>query len=349
MNIIVEENALKKHKPWFNHPENPYRIELILKALKIHDLARYSSVITHTYIEEETWKILKRIHYKGYLGYLVRMSKKAPCEIDPDTYMTKDTLDLALETIDLAYNTARNIRDREKIFLIVRPPGHHVGLGGKAMGSYTQGFCILNNVASAVIGFKDRGLSRVAVLDLDLHHGNGTQEIFYRENTVLHIDIHRDPRDFYPFTGYIDDLGYGKGYGYSVNLVLEPGTGDDSYIEVFNIAWELLRQYNPEAIVVSMGFDGYMDDGLSDLMITEYTYYMIGGVLRKTDVPLLIVLEGGYSKGLLNALPAFIKALIGERIDFKIKESISSSYVRKANLDNAIRVKEKILSIWGFK
>ena len=331
--IIINNRLIEYHKPFYDHPESPKRIRYCLEGLRNHGLLDFVEKASGQDIDLDLAKeIAKRIHCRGYINYLEKCRRIAPCEIDPDTYFSVDTYEAVYTALFMSYWYAR---ERDNVFLLVRPPGHHVGRCGKAMGAPTQGFCILNNAAAAVHGFKGRGFRRIVVLDIDLHHGNGTQEIFYRDPSVLHIDLHRDPSDFYPFTGFPDQIGDGGGKGYSVNLVLAPGTGDDSYIEVFRLAVNLITEFQPEALVVSVGLDPYRDDGLGDLMLTEYTFYNIGYMIRSLKLTTILVLEGGYSLGLSNGLPALVEGLNNIRRNYIEKATSTPPYVRKWNMRKA--------------
>ena len=282
MKIFVEKNSIQKHVPWFYHPENPRRVEIIINALSKTFLNSYMLYVDVQSELNDVLPLLGKIHCKRYIEYILDRASKSPCELDPDTYLSRDSLELLVETVNLVYEIAVSHRNNDIIFLIIRPPGHHAGRCGKAFNAPTLGFCIFNNAAIAVEALKDNGYNKIAVLDFDIHHGNGTQEIYYKDPTVLHIDIHRNPIDFYPFTGYPEQIGKGRGKGYSVNFILEPESGDDSYSYILDHVLEIIEAYSPEALIVSAGFDGFMDDGLADTLLTEYTYYTVHWVLRNS-------------------------------------------------------------------
>ncbi len=316
-----------------------------LKGIREEGLEDYLEYISaegkpsiHKYEE-----LLLKVHCKNYLKYLEEMSKIAPVEIDPDTYIVNDTIELAVESYIYSYTIARTGYRYKAILL--RPPGHHAGKCGKAMNTVTQGFCILNNAAAAANSLLDKGYNRIAVLDFDIHHGNGTQEIFYKTDKVLHMDIHRDPSNFYPFTGFPDQIGKGRGRGYSVNLVIGPHTGDDYYEELIDIVEKLLRMYKPQQVIVSMGFDGYMGDGLADTRLSMYMYNKLGLMLHQLSIPITSILEGGYSLGLQYGLPAYIKGLLGTDVEAgetKTPKQIVEEY-RRINNKTILKIEE----IWG--
>jgi acetoin utilization deacetylase AcuC-like enzyme len=334
--VLSESKTL--HRPLAEHPENPSRVDRVLSALKSSGLTWREISIRDTGLTlEEQLKIASRIHAKGYLDYIVRLSKSTPALIDEDTYVSQGSLELALATLTESYNLA--LHTGSTVLLISRPPGHHAGRGGRAMGASTQGFCILNNAAASVVGFTDRGFRKIAVLDFDAHHGNGTMEIFYREK-ILQIDLHEDPAVLYPHTGYPEEMGEGEGFGYKVNLVLPVGGGDDLYAELVERTRTLLEKYSPEALVVSAGFDAFLNDGLADLAATEITYYKLGLLIRSLSVPTVLVLEGGYGVGLERGLVSFIEGLMSARRKYTAKTTTLRALFRKAITD-AERVLEK--------
>ncbi|MEM4582886.1 MAG: histone deacetylase family protein [Desulfurococcaceae archaeon] len=335
MEIVVVKESTYMHKPTVEHPENPRRIVKIKSALASHDL-KYVEVSIEKVDIEEAIKISSKIHRKKYVDYIMELSSKTPTFIDEDTYMSENSLKLALATMYLSYTYALS---NGHVFLVSRPPGHHVGLNGRAMGASTQGFCIFNNAAAAVQGFMDNGLRKILVLDFDAHHGNGTMEIFYRER-ILQIDLHQDPDTLYPHTGYPDEIGEGEGYGYKLNIILTPGSGDDVFVELLNNIVEIAKKYAPEALVVSAGFDAFENDGLADLNLTEKSYYSLGALIRELNAPAVVILEGGYGVGLQRGVVAFSKGLMGVKEEYPVLTETPSTQYRRI-IDIARRVIEK--------
>lgn len=315
MEIVILKDSMYMHNPWFSHPEHPKRIIRILEGLERHGLDKYVEMVTINDVIQDADMdklnyIVSKAHCPSYIEFLRKMNSKAPVELDPDTFLARDSLDLAYGFAGLVYAMSSKLSS-EPIFVIGRPPGHHAGKCGKAMGAPTQGFCILNNVCIAVESIREK-YKRIAVLDFDVHHGNGTQEIYYRDDSVLHIDIHRDPTDFYPYTGFPHQIGEGRGEGYSVNLILPPLSGDDVFKFTIDLSINLLEEFNPEVLIVSAGFDGFLNDGLGDTRLSQHSYNYLGLRLSQLGIPLIIILEGGYNNGLTKALPAFVKGLNGE-------------------------------------
>lgn len=209
--------------------------------------------------------------------------------------------DIALTGADIVRST------RSNAFALCRPPGHH------AAREQAGGYCYLNNAAIAAQALIDAGMDRVAVLDIDYHHGNGTQSIFYERNDVLTVSLHADPADEYPyFLGYSDEQGAGKGHGFNVNLPLPLGTMWNEYREVLDEALGIIRRFSPPAIVVPLGLDTFAGDPTTRFGIETGEYPDMGRRIGALGVPVLTVLEGGYAVDAIgrNAV-AFLRGLDG--------------------------------------
>jgi acetoin utilization deacetylase AcuC-like enzyme len=186
-------------------------------------------------------------------------------------------------------------------YALCRPPGHHAGPG------YYGGFCLLNNAAIAARSLARLG--RVAIVDVDFHHGNGTQDIFWEDPEVLYVSLHGDPAAHYPhFLGAADELGGGPGRGTTRNLPLPDGTGDDAYLDALAGAMELVAGFEPATLVVSAGFDTFAGDPIGAFAVTTEGFARIGAALAGAGRPTVVVQEGGYA---LDALGANAVALLG--------------------------------------
>jgi len=192
---------------------------------------------------------------------------------------------------NIALTGAELIRGSERFaFAACRPPGHH------ATVRYCGGYCYLNNNSLAAQSLLDGGASRVAILDVDYHHGNGTQSIFYARNDVLTISLHADPKVEYPyFLGYADEPGEGKGHGFNVNYPLPFGTAWDSYGLALSRALEEVRCFSPDALVVALGLDTFAGDPTTYFKITTEDFLRMGQAIGALQLSTLVVLEGGYS------------------------------------------------------
>lgn len=192
------------------------------------------------------------------------------------------------------------------VYALCRPPGHH------AFGDLAGGFCFLNNSAIAAQVLRDRGL-RPAILDVDVHHGNGTQGIFYARDDVLTVSIHADPERFYPFFwGHALERGAGAGIGANLNLPLARGTGDDGFLKTLDVALERIDRFAADVIVVALGLDAHEADPFQGLAVSTAGFAAIGAAIAAAGKPLLLVQEGGYiSDALGDNLTSFLSGVTG--------------------------------------
>ena len=309
--IIYSETYLL-HSPPDHHVESPERLRTALSILKDHPIIQPEEV------GEDEPKI---IHDEDYVN-LVKISSKRREWLDADTYTNEHTWKAALLALGGALTAYKN-----QGFALVRPPGHHAGKSGRAFGAPTLGFCIFNNVSYPILKLN---LKRVAIIDFDVHYGNGTQEIFWENPEVLHIDVHQDPHTLYPGTGFPDMIGGGEAKGTKVNLLLPPLAGDDLYEELFPIIQSILDDFKPSLIAFSAGFDGFEGDGLASIRATERTYYNFG--LLGYNKRFYAVLEGGYSIGIERGLKAFVEGLEGVKRDYEGTKSSEKTRSRFADL-----------------
>jgi acetoin utilization deacetylase AcuC-like enzyme len=196
------------------------------------------------------------------------------------------------------------IAGEQAAYALCRPPGHH------ARKDAAGGFCYLNNAAIAAQELRKR-FARVAILDTDMHHGQGTQEIFYDRNDVLYVSIHGDPTNFYPaVAGFADERGINDGAGYNLNLPIPHGSSEAYFLEKLNEALAAVAAYNPDVVVLSFGFDIYQLDPQSKVAVTEQGFARMGAGIRRLNLPCLIVQEGGYHLESLddNARAFFVSA-----------------------------------------
>lgn len=303
---ILVDPRFRRHEPGPDHPERPERNAAIEEM--VHDWR--GPALERIEPRLATDAEVLAVHAPALLELLRATEGRDHASIDPDTRTSARSFETALlaaggvlELVDaVASGAARNG------FAFVRPPGHHA-TGGRAMG-----FCLLNNVAAAARHLqRARGLTRIAIVDWDLHHGNGTEAIFYDDPDVLYLSLHQYP--YYPGTGAATDLGRGAGLGFNVNVPFSAGVGDDGYRLAFReIVEPVLRRFAPEFILVSAGFDAHHRDPLGGMEVSEEGYRaMTRGLLAVArDVAggrIAAVLEGGYD---LRALRDSSSAVLGE-------------------------------------
>lgn len=212
----------------------------------------------------------------------------------------------SLRGVDTALAAAQAIRDgAPAAYALCRPPGHH------ATADSGAGHCLLNNSAIAAQSLLDLH-PRIAVLDIDVHHGNGTQEIFYDRPDVLTVSIHTDPSNFYPFfLGYSDETGSGTGQGFNLNLPLPQGIGDDLWLATIEKALARIADFKPGALVLALGLDAHENDPFKGMKVSTAAFTRAAELIRAADFPTVIVQEGGYlSEDLSDNIEAFLRPWI---------------------------------------
>jgi acetoin utilization deacetylase AcuC-like enzyme len=214
--------------------------------------------------------------------------------MDLSACIVEGTYGAALASANCALSAAEAVSNGERVaFALCRPPGHHAGK------DYAGGYCFINNAAVAANWLSSQG--KVALLDIDYHCGNGTQDIFYHRSDVLTISIHADPNFEYPhFWGYADETGTGPGFGYHKNLPLAKGTDDASYLSALEEALHLIQRFEPKTLVVSAGMDIYGEDPLGTIKVTTEGIGEIGKRIASLGLPTVVVMEGGYANEMLG-------------------------------------------------
>jgi len=280
------------------HPENHHRLLAIMDLLKKEGVLDRLKLIEPKPVARE---LLEKVHTPRYIQLVEEMAKSGGGHLDLDTYMGPRSYEAALMAAGGTVEAVRAVLDGEveNAFALVRPPGHH------ATPSRGMGFCIFNNVAIAArYALSRKGIERVLIVDFDVHHGNGTQDIFYQESSVLYFSTHQYPH--YPGTGYITDIGEGEGYGYTVNVPLRGWVGDKGFKAIFEeILVPIARRYRPNLILVSAGFDSHWADPLASMLLSISGYTELARILKSLAEELcqgriVFVLEGGYKLEVLS-------------------------------------------------
>jgi len=279
------------------HPENANRLITTMEYLSASQiLPRLSTVPSRPATVEE----LARCHHVRYIQLVEETCRNGGGMLDPDTYTNEYSYDAAVRAagglVDLTAAVVEGKLDNG--FALVRPPGHH------ATPSRAMGFCLFGTVAVAARAARfDMGLERVAVIDFDVHHGNGTQDILDEDPTALFVSSHQYP--YYPGTGALNEIGQGQARGAIVNIPLSPGTGDDSFKRLYGeVVFPIVRRFQPELILVSAGFDAHWDDPLANigLSLTGYRWLcqsLIDLAVELCQGRIVFTLEGGYNLSVL--------------------------------------------------
>jgi acetoin utilization deacetylase AcuC-like enzyme len=209
---------------------------------------------------------------------------------DTGTPVMEHTYAVARQAVDVALTAAEAVLNGERAaYALCRPPGHHAGR------SVFGGFCYFNNAAIAAEYLAARAGGKVAILDIDYHHGNGTQQIFYRRGDVLYVSLHADPRRAFPyFTGYADETGSGPGLGMTRNFPLGVGIADSEYLSVLDRALESVAEFGPSVTIISLGVDSYGRDPLGDFALTTRVYAQCARRIAAVEAPVVVLQEGGY-------------------------------------------------------
>jgi acetoin utilization deacetylase AcuC-like enzyme len=306
--VFLEHPSSLRHDTG-RHPEQAARIVAIDEELSRRDWLGYERVLS----QRAARATLAAVHPDAYITRIERQSIAGGGHLDADTVISEGSCTAAYH----AAGGAVELVDRLLAgaapfgFSAHRPPGHH------AEPAQAMGFCLFNNVAVAARHALDaHGLSRVMILDFDVHHGNGTNDIFHAEPRVLFVSIHQSP--LYPGTGPASDVGSGAGTGYTVNLPVAPGSGDDVFRSLVDgVAVPLARDFGAELVLISAGFDAHRDDPLAECTVTEGGFAAMASSMRdvcaELEVPFGGVLEGGYALGALaRSLAATLEAFKGE-------------------------------------
>jgi len=302
---VVDDPSFDEHRPPFPHPERPERLAAARRAAArvVSGDGRVDIAVRSASDDE-----LARVHHAEYVERLGRSAGRWQ-SWDEDTYAAPGSVDAARRAaggaIELV-NTLVSGRSSRGVALL-RPPGHHAGPAG------AMGFCLLNNVALAAAHARAQGVGRVLIVDFDVHHGNGTQDAFYADPSVLFVSLHQFP--FYPGTGSASEVGTGDGRGFTLNVPLAAGADDGVYAAAFaRLVLPVAESFAPELVLVSAGFDAHQSDPLGGMRLTAAGYRRMASDLGRAlpNVPIGMLLEGGYD---LDALEASLAAALEGLLD----------------------------------
>jgi acetoin utilization deacetylase AcuC-like enzyme len=320
-----------------NHPENANRLVSALNFLKTAEIYGQLKLFEPMEISYDN---LKEVHSEEMIRRVMDASNKENGDwLDLDTYVCPGSYDIAKLAAGGVYEVCKNVLqgEAENAFALVRPPGHH------ATSNRSMGFCLFNNVAVAAHHICKTG-KKVLIFDHDVHHGNGTQQIFYSRNDVLYQSIHLFPH--YPGTGRTEEIGEGEGKGYTVNAPLRHGTTDETLMKIMNeIMLPIAKQFKPHLIIVSAGFDSHHADMLGGLNLTSNIYPWIIEQLQKIQPKIVCSLEGGYNYKWLGKCIALelLKLLGKESIDVEDK---SYSKSKEYNKDLIQKLRRTLGEYW---
>ena len=342
--VVFSERYLE-YDLGFGHPERPQRLRSALRVLEPY-FDRPEVVLLEPFMASE--EDLLRVHASSYVKMIRGMSVHGTAYLTADTPVPKGVYEIARLSAGGAIKAGDAVAKGEvdRAFALIRPPGHHAGR------DYGGGFCYFNNIAIMIEYLRSvHGFKRFAILDWDVHHGNGTQDIYYEDPTVLYFSTHQYP--LYPGTGMLDEIGRGEGEGYNVDVPLPPGsTGADFLYVVNQLFAPIVREFRPDAICVSAGYDAYFRDPLASLRFAIRTYAEAGRLVASLADELcggrvVVVLEGGYdldgvSKGVLATVLA-LAGLDGVEEPYRPPEQKLSDVV----VERVSRLKKILSKYWG--
>jgi acetoin utilization deacetylase AcuC-like enzyme len=306
--IVVSSERFAEHQTPPGHPESPERAAA-MDVVANEWRQRKGEVVAP---REATREQLARVHDTGYLKRIEETAGVAMA-LDPDTYTSPETYEIARLAAGAGIDAVERVMSgrNTRALALVRPPGHH------AERNRAMGFCFYNNVAVAAAHAQTLGAGKVAIVDYDVHHGNGTQHIFERDASVLYCSIHQYP--YYPGSGPASDVGEGDGAGLTVNVPLEAGATDDDYHQVFDeVVVPVVRAFRPDLILVSAGFDAHEHDPLGGMRLTTAAFGAMTMALRvvadeHSEGRLVAVTEGGYDlRALRDSLLGVVDVLGAE-------------------------------------
>lgn len=291
---LIMDDIFLKHSTPPSHPESPKRLKAIRAAIEVRQDLKDKILLIQP--EKATEEDLLLIHTEDHIGNILNHGEGY---IDSDTYISKNSPEVALYAVGAVKIAIDKIVEGQinRAFCAVRPPGHH------ATPERAMGFCLFNNVAIGARLCQKKGLKKVFIIDFDVHHGNGTQDAFYDDNTVFYFSTHEYPN--YPFTGAETERGSGKGIGFTYNVPMKQGSGDNEYKKIYaTILPECIQQFSPDIILVSAGYDIHCNDPLSSLEVSyDGIRWMVRTILHQ-GFPVIFCLEGGYH------LPALSESVV---------------------------------------
>lgn len=307
---LIHHDLFLRHLEGYGHVESPERLKAIMERIKASPIADSISFI-EAEPAEEAW--LERVHDHNYIQAILSLKIRDHVVLDwGDTVATPASPQAALYAAGAGVQAVRMVLAGKlsSAFCAVRPPGHHAERG-RAMG-----FCIFNNIAVAAADLlEEEGLERVAIVDWDVHHGNGTERTFIEDGRVLYISLHQYPH--YPGTGHADTVGRGRGTGFNINIPMGFGAGEEEYLDAFTKrVLPALDDFKPGFILISAGFDAHGNDPLSGIRLTSASYGTFTTLLRERadrlcEGRIVSFLEGGYQlESLAESVEEHLRALI---------------------------------------
>ncbi|MGP3703997.1 MAG: histone deacetylase family protein [Candidatus Bathyarchaeota archaeon] len=349
---IVYSEKFLEHKTGA-HYENPRRLTIALQVLKnLNIFPSEKCVLVEP--REASIDELKLVHDKEYIETIRRFSLSGGGYYDGDTVLSRESFDVARLAVGGMLKASLEVYNGKlrNAFGLIRPPGHHAGFSGVALGAPTVGFCVFNNVAVVTAYMLQKGyVKKVVIFDFDVHHGNGTQEIFNSSAEVLYISTHE--RGIYPGTGYEYEVGVGEGEGFKVNIPMPHRADDDAYLKALNeVIIPVVDQFKPDIIFLSAGFDAHHSDTISTTTLSVECYLkmveeFVGLAEKHCNGKIIGFLEGGYSRETLSkSLPAVVATLAGINVKLEDEKIRAPETVSRKVEETISKVKKVLSKYW---
>ena len=355
--IIVDDDFATKNMPPYPYPtflsyETPLRIKSILSYLKEKAVFENERIvkIEPMKVEEE---IIRLAHTKYHIDSIRNLSSRGNGLLGEEVFITEDTFELAKKAVGGAIKSIESVINNEvnQAFALIRPPGHH------ALREKASGLCIFNNIANSIIYLREKLQynKKIAIIDIDAHFGDGLVQYFYEDPSILYFSIHEF--DFVEGDiGFINELGAGEGLGRNINFPIPMNTSDQEFLEFVEIIEPLLKEFQPDLIIIAAGFDMYFDDPIGNCLLTSVSYYRFSEIILRIaedicEGKLVYILEGGYSLiGLPVCIYSVFKALLKESYEPPSFENLQfSNYSKKHDIKKIKSALKKLLSDhWSF-
>ena len=327
--VIFFDPVFEEHKTGFGHPERPERLPASMDALRESGLLEEVEVRSPA---DATTRQIELIHSPRYIEKVERTADSGGGSLDMDTTLSSESYRAACKAAGALVESVDGCLEGEfsRSFCLVRPPGHH------ALPNRGMGFCLFNNVAiGARYALARKRVGRVMIVDWDAHHGNGTQEVFYDDPSVLYVSLHQYPH--YPGTGSVEETGRGKGEGDTINLPFPPGTGEEQYLEAFEkVIIPAGARFSPDLVMVSTGYDSHADDLLCSMRLTDTSYrkmteLLMGLAGEHCNGKLIVTLEGGYNlQAMARSVVQTTAALAGIEVPGKDEAAQPTTFADRA-------------------
>ena len=346
--IVLYSDLFKQHVMDRAHPESPERLDQIMEGireLKV-DFGKQITINSPEEIEKDD---LLAVHVPDHIEKIKAISDAGGGMITIDTTLNEHTYNIAKLAAGATKQAAQLVDENKSktSFAVVRPPGHH------AETNTAGGFCFFNNIAIAAEWLVvNKGYNKIAIIDIDHHFGNGTSHIFYHRNDILYLSIHAHPMYSYPGSGYPNEIGVVEGKGFNVNVPLLPGSNSFDWLHSMNFSADIVKQFEPEILLVSVGYDALAGDPVGILNLTPNAFTGAGFVLHELaqhtcDGRIVCTLEGGYKIDQLKEVNnKFLMGLLGKRpsiIDNVLETQISDYTTSMLN-----QVKKEHRNYWKF-